>query len=207
LNEACGRLVKLLKDLALLGKIYANEDTNLKFLWSLPEKWDTFAIVIREYSDLEVTSLEDLCAKLRMCSLVRTLERRRQKKIKERRGSVPHSDHSGPDSRGAETDSDKDVSGSEPESSFSPVKDKGKKKKTGVRTGRVKCQRMRHLVKNCRSKNKGESLIIRDKSLTSTAHQLGSINLTLNVYAKSAAKIDIVKKKGSKCAWVLMLSN
>jgi gag-polypeptide of LTR copia-type len=223
LNEAYDRFVTLLRNLALLGKTYANEDTNLKFLWSLPEKWYLITTVVQEFSDLEEISLDELYTKLRMCNLVRSLERRTRSygKIKKHRDNLSYSDHSSSDTEGIEVNSDRKGSESELESNFSLIKNKCKKKKSGVRMGKVKCIKMRHLVKDCRIKNKGKGLITKDKELTqqsafghvnaradsAQANQPGSVNLTLQIHDNSAAKIDIVKKKGSKNTWILTLSN
>jgi hypothetical protein len=52
LTDLYDRFVKLLNDLSLVNKEYDLEDSNLKFLLALPEKWDLKVTTIRDNLDL-----------------------------------------------------------------------------------------------------------------------------------------------------------
>nr|GEV06001.1 putative reverse transcriptase domain-containing protein [Tanacetum cinerariifolium] len=51
---------KLVSQLAVLGVFFSQEDLNLKFLRSLRSKWNTHVVVLRNKSDLDTMSLDDL---------------------------------------------------------------------------------------------------------------------------------------------------
>ncbi|KAL8115209.1 hypothetical protein AgCh_021874 [Apium graveolens] len=51
---------KLLNDLSLIDKEYDLEDSNLKFLLALPEKWDYKVTAIRDNYELDETPLDDI---------------------------------------------------------------------------------------------------------------------------------------------------
>ncbi|GJZ35719.1 putative ribonuclease H-like domain-containing protein [Tanacetum coccineum] len=53
-------LQKIVSQLAILGKNISQEDLNLKFLRSLPSKWNTHVVVWRNKSDLDTMSIDDL---------------------------------------------------------------------------------------------------------------------------------------------------
>lgn len=60
MTETYDRFCKLLNDLSLVDKEYDLEESNLKFLLSLPEKWDLKATTIRDNYDLENTELDEI---------------------------------------------------------------------------------------------------------------------------------------------------
>lgn len=65
LTDIYDRFLKLLNDLSLVDKEYNLEDSNLKFLLALPEKWDLKATTIRDNHDLEDMSLDEIYGMLK----------------------------------------------------------------------------------------------------------------------------------------------
>ncbi|XP_063941893.1 uncharacterized protein LOC135149891 [Daucus carota subsp. sativus] len=65
LTDVYDRFVKLLNDLSLVDKDYAMEDSNLKFLLALPEKWDLKATTIRDNNDLGEMDLDEIYGMLK----------------------------------------------------------------------------------------------------------------------------------------------
>ena len=65
LTDLYDRFVKLLNDLSLVNKEYDLEDSNLKFLLALPEKWDLKVTTIRDNLDLGEMSLDDVYGRLK----------------------------------------------------------------------------------------------------------------------------------------------
>lgn len=65
LTDIYDRFLKLLNDLSLVDKEYNLEDSNLKFLLALPEKWDLKATTIRANHDLEDMSLDEIYGMLK----------------------------------------------------------------------------------------------------------------------------------------------
>ena len=59
------RFVKLLNDLSLVDKEYDLEDTNLKFLLALPEKWDLKTTTIRDNYELGDMELDEIYGMLK----------------------------------------------------------------------------------------------------------------------------------------------
>ena len=60
LTETYDRFCKLLNDLSLVDKEYDLEESNLKFLLSLPEKWDLKVTTIRDNYELADTDLDEI---------------------------------------------------------------------------------------------------------------------------------------------------
>ncbi|KAK1384661.1 hypothetical protein POM88_022396 [Heracleum sosnowskyi] len=60
LTDTYDRFCKLLNDLSLVDKEYELEESNLKFLLSLPERWDLKATTIRDNYDLAETDLDEI---------------------------------------------------------------------------------------------------------------------------------------------------
>ncbi|KAK1388337.1 hypothetical protein POM88_016515 [Heracleum sosnowskyi] len=60
LTETYDKFCKLLNDLSLVDKEYELEESNLKFLLSLPERWDLKATTIRDNYDLAETDLDEI---------------------------------------------------------------------------------------------------------------------------------------------------
>ncbi|GKB76328.1 ribonuclease H-like domain-containing protein, partial [Tanacetum coccineum] len=54
------KLQKIISQLAILGENISQEDLNLKFLRSLPSKWNTHVVVWRNKPDLDIMSFDDL---------------------------------------------------------------------------------------------------------------------------------------------------
>ena len=65
LTDTYDRLTKLLNDLSLVDKEYDPEDSNLKFLLALPEKWDLKATTIRDNYELADMSLDEIYGMLK----------------------------------------------------------------------------------------------------------------------------------------------
>ncbi|KAK1357710.1 hypothetical protein POM88_050966 [Heracleum sosnowskyi] len=83
LTETYDRFCKLLNDLSLVDKEYNLEESNLKFLLSLPEKWDLKTTSIRDNYDLEDTDLDEIYGLLKTHELeIDQRNRRSSKKTK-----------------------------------------------------------------------------------------------------------------------------
>ena len=65
LTDTYDRFAKLLNDLVLVDKEYDLEDSNLKFLLSLPENWDLKSTTIRDNYDLAETTLDEIYGMLK----------------------------------------------------------------------------------------------------------------------------------------------
>ncbi|KAK1365855.1 hypothetical protein POM88_041416 [Heracleum sosnowskyi] len=83
LTETYDRFCKLLNDLSLVDKEYNLEESNLKFLLSLPEKWDLKTTSIRDNYDLDDTDLDEIYGLLKTHELeIDQRNRRSSKKTK-----------------------------------------------------------------------------------------------------------------------------
>ena len=83
LTETYDRFCKLLNDLSLVDKEYELEESNLKFLLSLSEKWDLKATTIRDNYDLGETELDEIYGLLKTHELeIEQRNRRSSKKTK-----------------------------------------------------------------------------------------------------------------------------
>ncbi|GKE18619.1 ribonuclease H-like domain-containing protein [Tanacetum coccineum] len=60
LESIINRLQKIVTQLAILGENISQEDLNLKFLRSLPSKWNTHVVVWRNKPDIDTMSFDDL---------------------------------------------------------------------------------------------------------------------------------------------------
>ncbi|GJU21065.1 hypothetical protein Tco_1154407 [Tanacetum coccineum] len=60
LDSIFNRLQKIVSQLAILSENISQEDLNLKFLRSLPSKWNTHVVVWRNKPDLDTMSFDDL---------------------------------------------------------------------------------------------------------------------------------------------------
>nr|GEZ09755.1 ribonuclease H-like domain-containing protein [Tanacetum cinerariifolium] len=60
LDSIFNRLQKIVSQLAILGENISQEDLNLKFLRSLPSKWNTHVVVWRNKPDLDTMSFDNL---------------------------------------------------------------------------------------------------------------------------------------------------
>nr|GEZ24938.1 hypothetical protein [Tanacetum cinerariifolium] len=66
LDQIHDRLQKLVSQLEMHGVSLSQEDVNLKFLRSLPSKWNTHTLIWRNMTDLEDKSLDDLFNNLKI---------------------------------------------------------------------------------------------------------------------------------------------
>ncbi|KAK1379814.1 hypothetical protein POM88_026558 [Heracleum sosnowskyi] len=83
LTETYDRFCKLLNDLSLVDKEYDPEESNLKFLLSLPEKWDLKTTTIRDNYELADTELDEIYGLLKTHELeIEQRNRRSGKKTK-----------------------------------------------------------------------------------------------------------------------------
>ena len=65
LTEIYDRFVKLLNDLSLVDNEYVVEDSNLKFLLALPEKWYLKTTTIRDNNELGEMDLDEIYGMLK----------------------------------------------------------------------------------------------------------------------------------------------
>ncbi|KAK1352395.1 hypothetical protein POM88_053334 [Heracleum sosnowskyi] len=83
LTESYDIFCKLLNDLSLVDKEYELEESNLKFLLSLPEKWDLKTTTIRDNYELADTDLDEIYGLLKTHELeIEQRNRRLSKKTK-----------------------------------------------------------------------------------------------------------------------------
>ncbi|GKD66444.1 hypothetical protein Tco_1308552, partial [Tanacetum coccineum] len=61
------RFQKLISQLEIHGEVISQEDANLKLLRSLPSAWNNIALIIRNKSDLDTLSMDDLYNNLKVC--------------------------------------------------------------------------------------------------------------------------------------------
>ncbi|KAL8120899.1 hypothetical protein AgCh_017904 [Apium graveolens] len=78
LTKIYDRFQKLLNDLSLVNKDYDLEDSNMKFLLALPEKWDFKVTSIRDYYQLDNTPLDEIYGVLKTHEL--EMEQRNKRK-------------------------------------------------------------------------------------------------------------------------------
>ena len=81
LTDLYDRFLTLLNNLSLVGKEYAAEDSNTKFLRALPEDWDTQTSIIRHQYDLNAVSLDEIYGMLRTHDL-EVQQRKNRRSIK-----------------------------------------------------------------------------------------------------------------------------
>ncbi|GJT95946.1 putative ribonuclease H-like domain-containing protein [Tanacetum coccineum] len=66
LDQTYDRLQKFISQLEILGETISQEDTNLKFLRSLPSEWKTHTLIWRNKPDLDTLSMDDLYNNLKI---------------------------------------------------------------------------------------------------------------------------------------------
>ncbi|GJT76390.1 hypothetical protein Tco_1043115 [Tanacetum coccineum] len=66
LDKTYDRFQKLISQLEIHGEVISQEDANLKFLRSLPSAWNNIALIIRNKSDLDTLSMDDLYNNLKV---------------------------------------------------------------------------------------------------------------------------------------------
>ncbi|GKF95982.1 hypothetical protein Tco_0288717, partial [Tanacetum coccineum] len=57
---------KLISQLEIQGEVISQEDVNLKLLRSLPSAWNNIALIMRNKSDLDTLSIDDLYNNLKV---------------------------------------------------------------------------------------------------------------------------------------------
>ncbi|GJX47748.1 hypothetical protein Tco_0272938 [Tanacetum coccineum] len=60
LDKTYDRFQKLISQLEIHGEVISQEDANLKLLRSLPSAWNNIALIMRNKSDLDTLSMDDL---------------------------------------------------------------------------------------------------------------------------------------------------
>ncbi|GJZ86832.1 ribonuclease H-like domain-containing protein [Tanacetum coccineum] len=66
LDKTYDRFQKLISQLEIHGEVIAQEDANLKLLRSLPPAWNNIALIMRNKSDLNTLSMDDLYKNLKV---------------------------------------------------------------------------------------------------------------------------------------------
>ncbi|GKB74292.1 hypothetical protein Tco_0935704, partial [Tanacetum coccineum] len=66
LNKTYDRFQKLISQLEIHGEVISEEDANLKLLRSIPSAWNNIALIMRNKSDLDTLSMDDLYNNLKV---------------------------------------------------------------------------------------------------------------------------------------------
>nr|GEX14302.1 ribonuclease H-like domain-containing protein [Tanacetum cinerariifolium] len=66
LDKTIDRFQKLISQLEIHGEVISQEDANLKLLRSLPSSWNNIALIMRNKSDLDTLSMDDLYYNLKV---------------------------------------------------------------------------------------------------------------------------------------------
>ncbi|GJS68370.1 hypothetical protein Tco_0682935, partial [Tanacetum coccineum] len=66
LDKTYDRFQKLISQLEIHGEVISQEDANLKLLRSLPSAWNTHTLIMRNKSDLDTLSMDDLYNNLKV---------------------------------------------------------------------------------------------------------------------------------------------
>ncbi|GJY81832.1 retrovirus-related pol polyprotein from transposon TNT 1-94 [Tanacetum coccineum] len=66
LDKTYDRFQKLISQLEIHGEVISQEDVNLKLLRSLPSAWNNIALIMRNKSDLDIFSMDDLYNNLKV---------------------------------------------------------------------------------------------------------------------------------------------
>ncbi|GKB38634.1 putative ribonuclease H-like domain-containing protein, partial [Tanacetum coccineum] len=66
LDKTYDRFQKLISQLEIHGEVISQEDANLKLLISLPSAWNNIALIMRNKSDLDTLSMDDLYNNLKV---------------------------------------------------------------------------------------------------------------------------------------------
>nr|GEV16656.1 hypothetical protein [Tanacetum cinerariifolium] len=67
LDKTYDMFQKLISQLEIHGEVISQEEVNLKLLRSLPSAWNNIALIIRNKSDLDTLSMDDLYNNLKVC--------------------------------------------------------------------------------------------------------------------------------------------
>ncbi|GKE70492.1 hypothetical protein Tco_1528564 [Tanacetum coccineum] len=66
LDKTYDRFQKLISQLEIHGEVISQKDTNLKLLRSLPSTWNTHTLIMRNKSDLDTLSMDDVYNNLKV---------------------------------------------------------------------------------------------------------------------------------------------
>ncbi|GKB65286.1 hypothetical protein Tco_0921472, partial [Tanacetum coccineum] len=66
LDKTYDRFQKLISQLEIHGEVISQEDENMKLLRSLPLTWNNIALIMRNKSDLDTLSMDDLYNNLKV---------------------------------------------------------------------------------------------------------------------------------------------
>ncbi|GJU38876.1 ribonuclease H-like domain-containing protein [Tanacetum coccineum] len=66
LDKTYDRFQKLISQLEIIGEVISQEDANMKWLRSLPLAWNNIALIMRNKSDLDTLSMDDLYNNLKV---------------------------------------------------------------------------------------------------------------------------------------------
>ncbi|GJZ65546.1 hypothetical protein Tco_0622242 [Tanacetum coccineum] len=66
LDKTYDRFQKLISQLEIHGEVISQEDANLKLLRSLPSAWNNIGLIMRNKSDLDILSMDDLYNNLKV---------------------------------------------------------------------------------------------------------------------------------------------
>ncbi|GJV08772.1 hypothetical protein Tco_1346428 [Tanacetum coccineum] len=66
LDKTYDRFQKLISQLEIHGEVISQEDENLKLLRSLPSAWNNISLIMRNKSDLDILSMDDLYNNLKV---------------------------------------------------------------------------------------------------------------------------------------------
>nr|GEZ54885.1 hypothetical protein [Tanacetum cinerariifolium] len=66
LDKTYDRFQKFISQLEVYGEVISQEDANLKLLGSLPSAWNNIGLIMRNQSDLDILSIDDLYNNLKV---------------------------------------------------------------------------------------------------------------------------------------------
>ncbi|GKD93701.1 hypothetical protein Tco_1373538, partial [Tanacetum coccineum] len=66
LDKTYDRFQKFISQLEIHGEVISQEDANLKLLRNLPSAWNNIALIMRNKSDLDTLSMDDLYNNLKV---------------------------------------------------------------------------------------------------------------------------------------------
>nr|GEW89277.1 retrovirus-related Pol polyprotein from transposon TNT 1-94 [Tanacetum cinerariifolium] len=69
LDKTYDRFQKLISQLEIHGELISQEDANIKLLRSAPPAWNTHTLIMRNKSDLDTLSMDDLYNNLKVCEV------------------------------------------------------------------------------------------------------------------------------------------
>nr|GEX99329.1 hypothetical protein [Tanacetum cinerariifolium] len=75
MDKTYDRFQKLISQLEIYSEVISQEDTNLKLLRSLPPAWNTHTLIMRNKSDIDTLSMDDLYNNLKVAMLTMRVKR------------------------------------------------------------------------------------------------------------------------------------